>query len=144
MLAKEYTHAVPQIENTVRAAETIQRTAALDATLMETVGCRACLSTEATFFKELHGYRFHRCRGCGLVYMSPRPGAEALRALYDEHYFCSNDPRVGYEVYEEDGNSLRDKSSRLLTDVKRHVSAGRILDIGCAHGFLLGEARERG
>ena len=116
----------------------------LDTAVMEKVACCVCLSLEATFFKELEGYRFYRCHGCTLVYMSPRPHAKTLRNLYDEHYFCSNDPRIGYEVYEKDVNSLSYKSSRLLADIERHVSSGRILDIGCAHGFLLRVAREKG
>jgi SAM-dependent methyltransferase len=111
---------------------------------MERVDCRACFSAKAAFFKELGPYRFQRCSECGLVYMSPRPATKKLEALYDESYFQSSDPKVGYSVYEGDKLSLRDKSSRLLDAIERHVAPGRFLDVGCAYGFSLQVARERG
>ena len=46
------------------------------------------------------GYRFRRCLGWGLVFMSPRPTAEALRSLYCPAYFQSHDPTWGYPGYQ--------------------------------------------
>jgi SAM-dependent methyltransferase len=76
--------------------------------------------------------------------MSPRPTAGALRALYTADYFQSHNPSWGYAVYEADRDSLRDKAARLLRVVERHRPPGRLLDVGCAYGFTLEVARERG
>lgn len=92
----------------------------------------------------LQGYTFRRCGGCGLVYMSPRPTAARLRALYSEAYFESPDPACGYPVYRTDRAAVRDKAERLLPAVERHGSKGRLLDLGCAYGFVMEVARERG
>ena len=38
----------------------------------------------------------------------------------------------------------RATANRLLDLIGAHVPAGRLLDVGCGHGLLLDEARERG
>ncbi len=113
---------------------------------LEDVSCQACASDARTFYQTLSGFEFHRCGSCGLVYMSPRPTAESLETLYDEHYFASADPNVGYAVYEADRDSVRDKSERLLSGIESHSSnaRGALLDIGSAHGYLLEVAKEHG
>lgn len=78
------------------------------------------------------------------MFMSPRPTPHALRALYDERYFRSADPTCGYADYASDRLPLRDKALRLLPAVERHGRVGRLLDVGCAYGFTLEVARERG
>ncbi|HEX6736826.1 MAG TPA: class I SAM-dependent methyltransferase [Vicinamibacteria bacterium] len=111
---------------------------------LEAALCPTCRHQDASPFRELQGYRFLRCRGCGLAYMSPRPRPERLRALYTEEYFASRDPSCGYPSYRADRDSLREKAERLLRVVERHGPRGRLLDIGCALGFTLEVARERG
>jgi SAM-dependent methyltransferase len=76
--------------------------------------------------------------------MDPRPTPEALLALYDERYFASDDPHCGYAVYTADREALVDKATRLLDALERHGPRGRLLDVGCAYGFLLEVARARG
>lgn len=76
--------------------------------------------------------------------MSPRPNAAALHALYDERYFHSPDPSCGYADYAADHAPLREKAERLLPLIEKHGAVGRLLDVGCAYGFTLEVARERG
>lgn len=76
--------------------------------------------------------------------MSPRPTAARLRTLYSEAYFESPDPACGYPVYRSDRVAVRDKAERLLPAVERHGRKGRLLDVGCAYGFIMEVARERG
>lgn len=111
---------------------------------LEAAACPTCPGSDARPHAELHGYRFVRCTGCGLVYMSPRPTPDALRALYTERYFESHDPTCGYPVYEKDRPSLREKAQRILPALERHGPVGSLLDVGCAYGFTLEVARERG
>jgi 2-polyprenyl-3-methyl-5-hydroxy-6-metoxy-1,4-benzoquinol methylase len=99
------------------------------------------MSNEPLFVK--NGDHYVRCRSCGLVYLSPQPTPEQLQAIYDEHY---------YEAWsggfaEQNVARLKKLTFRvalgqlsLLAGVRR----GALLDVGCASGFLLEVARERG
>jgi SAM-dependent methyltransferase len=108
------------------------------------VCCPTCRDDDALPFRRLQSYSFRRCRTCGLVYMTPRPTADRLRGLYTGRYFESNNPSCGYAAYAADRASLREKAARLLPLVERHGPRGRLLDVGCAFGYTLEVARERG
>lgn len=119
---------------------------------LEEARCPTCAEAGWRPDRTLLGWTFRRCLGCGLVFMSPRPRPAALRALYDERYFRSPDPTCGYVDYAGDRAPHREKAERLLPVIERHLgglggtktAVGRLLDVGCAHGFTLEVARERG
>src|SRR2546421_12135619 len=75
------------------------------------------------------------CERCGTVQQPSLPHGDLLLELYrhmrDEHY-----------LDEEDGR--RRTARRLLDTIARRAPSGRLLDVGCGHGLLLDEARERG
>lgn len=78
----------------------------------------------------------YACRACGTVSQAGLPRGRALLDLYRAM---------------EDGDYLREEpgrratARRLLDLVERHATRrGRLLDVGCGHGLLLDEARERG
>ena len=75
------------------------------------------------------------CRRCGTVQSAPLPSSELLTARYVE----TQDDR-----YLEEERGRRRTARRLLDLLDRRVRAGRMLDIGCGHGLLMAEARERG
>jgi SAM-dependent methyltransferase len=73
-----------------------------------------------------------QCRGCGLLYTSPRMNAAAIAREYelteDEDYFSEGESRsmnayIGLRV------------------LRRHVRGGRLLDVGCSVGYFLHAAR---
>jgi hypothetical protein len=82
----------------------------------------------------VHGDLF-RCRDCGTVQQPSLPRGGALHELY-------RDMRDADYLAEEEGR--RRTARRLLDLISGHVPAGRLLDVGCGHGLLLAEARERG
>jgi SAM-dependent methyltransferase len=77
----------------------------------------------------------YQCERCGTVAQPSLPRGDALLDLYrhmrDDHY-----------LDEEPGR--RATARRLLDEIGRHAPSGRLLDVGCGHGLLLDEARERG
>lgn len=79
-----------------------------------------------------------RCGQCGMVYVNPRPTQTTRETYGGESYGFVRTPQADLLV---DGNS---HPARVLSEVESHVRAGSLLDVGCATGDLLVEARHRG
>lgn len=74
------------------------------------------------------------CSRCGLMTVSEPPPAEDLPALYQEDYFEGRE----YADYVADKSAHQKTLARHHRLVQRYVSrGGRLLEIGCAHGFFL-------
>jgi SAM-dependent methyltransferase len=105
--------------------------------------CSAC--GEETPHEKLYdkaGCELFRCGQCGLgstnVPKNLDPGN-----LYDESYFTGGQ-RDGYVDYVGSEAVLRSEFRRTVNFVKRRCRPGsRLLEIGCAYGFFLLEAREQ-
>ncbi len=84
------------------------------------------------------------CRQCGLRFLAVQPRADALAELYSAAYFAS-DFRCGRsatDVYDE--ATYRAEDDGLLAEFARFRPPGRLLEVGCAAGWLLKHAAERG
>ena len=77
--------------------------------------------------------RIVKCRKCGLIYMNPRPERQRVIANYVEMV-------DDFYLQEEEGRRAAARS--ILKYFKKLRKTGRLLDIGCATGFLLDEARK--
>lgn len=109
------------------------------------VPCNLCGSNDRKPFCPENGLGLVECQNCGLVYVSPRPDANELYALYGETYFHNNESGVvGYTNYIKDEANIRRTSNRRMRHMERFVKPGRLLDVGCATGFFIDEARKRG
>ena len=76
-----------------------------------------------------------RCRACGFVTWR---GEQPEQELYDERYFAG----VDYPDYLGNEAALRRSMRRHLEQMFRHApQRGSLLEIGCAYGFFLDEAR---
>lgn len=82
----------------------------------------------------------HRCRACGFIaYLGAAAGA--LTALYDDRYFNGGE----YADYLGEEAALRRSMRNHLQQMSRHPPKGRrLLEIGCAYGLFLDEARREG
>lgn len=77
-----------------------------------------------------------RCRGCDLVYTSPRLTFESTLQVYAddaEHTISHN--------YCWDGSNDGSRFENLLNRLRELAPEGRLLDVGCGGGHLLAEAR---
>ncbi len=100
-------------------------------------GCLLCdgLSESRLLF---HTSRpIFQCASCALVYADPR---SAPAGDYAEDYY-----RDGvYADYLADRDAIQRNAPRVLEELERMVKERRLLDVGCATGFFLEAARERG
>lgn len=91
-------------------------------------------------------YDVAKCRNCSFVYALPRPTTEELIAHYDADYFTNSDREAGYANYYHIG----EMNMRAMWPVfKDYVSLSNpagcsILDVGCASGAFLNEAKQDG
>jgi 2-polyprenyl-3-methyl-5-hydroxy-6-metoxy-1,4-benzoquinol methylase len=113
----------------------------------EHVPCNLCGADDGEPVLTKHGFTIVRCRGCSLAYVTPRPSAAALAALYgDERYYRNlNASPFGYPDYLGQRWLLERLVERRLDEIERRVGGrGRLLDVGCATGVLVEAACRRG
>ncbi len=103
--------------------------------------CDICASSEMYPVLEvsLIGKRrvqVHRCRSCGFRQIRPRLTADQIKALYPSDYFDAGSP-VGYADYAREFQRRQREAYFLNRWLRRLGSEGRLLEVGCALGFLL-------
>ena len=83
------------------------------------------------------------CTCCGLVRQDTRPLAESI--LYDADYYATDNPKGGYANYFLDSDvNRRTFRDRIAAIERRYGRRGRLLDVGCALGDFLLEAKASG
>ena len=106
----------------------------------------------------IDGFTIVRCNVCSLDYLNPRLKQGILQEIYDDGYYRSregygrdpNSPQededsfYGYNEYLAEEKSIKATFKRRLDIVEKFVAPGTLLDLGCAMGFLLDLARDRG
>ncbi len=84
------------------------------------------------------------CRDCGMRFLRVQPASEALAELYSSGYF-ERDFRCGRSdsgYFDED--AFRAENAGLLEAFEALGPGRRLLEVGCAGGWLLKHAAERG
>jgi SAM-dependent methyltransferase len=79
-----------------------------------------------------------------LVYLDHSPTPDDFREFYSAEYFTGGHSRRGYVDYVGDQKTARRSFRAKLEKIERIKAPGRILDIGCAAGFFMEEAAQRG
>jgi SAM-dependent methyltransferase len=96
--------------------------------------CAACGRSAGT---ETVLERLRRCQGCGFIYY-PDADSDSLSLIYDDTYFNGAE----YPDYLGQQDALRRSMRRHLDQMKRHHPlGGSLLEVGCAYGLFLDEAR---
>lgn len=84
------------------------------------------------------------CPRCGLRFLLVQPEGESLASLYSAEYF-ETDFRCGRsDTHSFDEASFRAENDGLLDRFEPFRGAGRLLEVGCASGWLLKHAAARG
>lgn len=127
---------------TVRVAEALFAELQKDFVL---VPCDACGSDDFEPLHLLNGRPMVGCCECGLNFMNVRPAPHLLQQVYASEYFTAPRTQKSVSNYEADKpNVLRFARARLDVLERLLPGKGRLLDVGCALGFYLQEASDRG
>jgi 2-polyprenyl-3-methyl-5-hydroxy-6-metoxy-1,4-benzoquinol methylase len=93
------------------------------------------------------GYDIVQCHSCGVFFRADLPDSDSLREIYGAAYFAASAGDTGGQGYAdylgEEANHRANAQARLRL-LERHLAPGRLLDVGCAAGFFLDEARGAG
>ena len=89
-------------------------------------------------------YHLVRCLKCGFMFLDPLPEKEVLNEIYQSNdyfadYYIQGSDRLGYL---EGQNSLRHNG--IINLLKKYKTSGKLLDIGCAGGNFLRQAKAAG
>lgn len=121
---------------------------------MQHVDCGMCRSCDEQLLhvkrvqrgSQAVSYRVVRCKKCGLVYINPRQQEEAIAEIYrtTDYFSRAHDSVTGYSHYVSDKDLHVLFFDDQLKILEERIPKGRLLDVGCAYGFLLGQAAHRG
>jgi 2-polyprenyl-3-methyl-5-hydroxy-6-metoxy-1,4-benzoquinol methylase len=100
--------------------------------------CLLCGSAERSLLFHLH-WPVVKCSSCGLVY-AVRQNPRDLASEYEENYYRGE----VYADYLAERTTIRRNAQRSLSDLERFARGRDLLDVGCAAGFFLEAARDRG
>lgn len=109
------------------------------------MACPACGAAAWDPLYEKRGHAYVECRDCGLARLDPVPDPAEARSLYDRGYF-TGEVEGGYPDYVGDAAVHRRNAAARMRRIERAWGGppGRLLDVGCAVGFVLEAARDRG
>ncbi len=112
----------------------------------EHAACVLCGADAPVPLSTRKGWPVSRCPCCGLIYLSERPSEAAVTEMYGRSYYEDGD--VGYKGYRELFDRFRPVFGRIFdaraAELEALVSGRRLLEIGCAYGFLLDHLGSRG
>jgi 2-polyprenyl-3-methyl-5-hydroxy-6-metoxy-1,4-benzoquinol methylase len=112
----------------------------------EKARCALCGADNPKLLRVTRGWPVAKCLSCGLVYLRERPSEDSLASMYSKDYY--NRTEVGYGGYVESYFKYRGIFDKLFEararSLERFRGQGSILEIGCAHGFLLDHLKKDG
>jgi SAM-dependent methyltransferase len=86
-----------------------------------------------------------RCRACSLVQVRPLPEPAAVRSMYGDDYFEKDyDSCLSEASYFDSFPRLMRRYGALLDAIEALAPRGALFEVGCAGGYFLALARDRG
>ncbi len=112
------------------------------------IPCPLCNSTEGFFrIYSDNPSEIVRCSRCDLVFFNPQPSQEYLAEFYSSQSGYMPSIEDNLRSFQRDPTAWKAIADFILAKVYRYLPEAkgqRILDVGCAYGFFLQFAKERG
>lgn len=102
---------------------------------LEYTNCPLCKSDESSIWESFPPFKYVRCNKCNLVYASPR---------MSESTYQKNIESWGNNIVPVSEDILIRKEQIKLGYIKKWKKQGKILDVGCATGDFIKEAKKQG
>ncbi len=114
--------------------------------MTEVRSCQICKGDSPQPYRVLGEIQIVRCPNCGFLYRPSLP--PDLLLFYDKDYYRNKEEHepqwAGTGDYVADRERLLRSFDEHIADLEEIRPPGRLLDVGCATGFLLEAARRRG
>jgi len=107
--------------------------------MSEEIECIFCNKTNNNVYIEENGYQGKKCLICNLIYISPRPTIDEMQFLYNH-----DNAQISARGHIDSEFEKRLYAKHNLKIVKKFITYGSILEIGCGAGYFLDEARKGG
>jgi len=123
--------------------------------LLENFPCDLCGKYNTHFLYTKNGtltnypFRIVRCKNCGLIYINPRLGEQAITDLYNHDYYGGNgfDPIVNY-IEDSKKQNQTDTEHIDMQDIINVINIvnppSKLLDFGCGLGGFMQKALSHG
>ena len=107
------------------------------------IECYLCGSDKIKFYREANGFIIKKCYACGLLW-APDVNANDIEKFYNSPDYFNSKSDMGYHNYLEEEQNHRRNADYILNLLNKFkdISFAKILDFGCAFGFLLDCARK--
>ena len=102
----------------------------------ETINCNICNKNDYDILFTKNSLSVVRCRYCGLKYTNPRLTEKELINLYS--------PKGKIKIDETFLKKIERFAAKRFSEILRYKKRGRLLEIGCAYGYFLNEAKKQG
>jgi SAM-dependent methyltransferase len=106
---------------------------------MEHVVCANCGQDKTTVVLTKWGHNIVRCDNCGLAYVNPRTFAVEADTYFEGAYLSTIEQPDGKLI-----SGIKGIYAGILANLATQLRPGRLLDVGCAMGHFMVEAREAG
>lgn len=112
------------------------------------LACRVCDRDSSDFLFEKSGWTIVRCRNCGFIYTNPIPTREDLQRYYSSRTgptekssmrpgFLSLRQSILMKLIRSPRVRIWVRKARLIRWNKYLPQEGRLIDVGCAYGYLV-------
>jgi 2-polyprenyl-3-methyl-5-hydroxy-6-metoxy-1,4-benzoquinol methylase len=106
--------------------------------------CYLCNNSVSKFLYK-NNYQLFRCNTCGLIFYDfEKNYAEFLGRQYSKGYFTGDSKLKSYIDYGKDKKNIYRNMKWYVQEIKKYKKDGRYLDVGCAYGYAMEIAQEKG
>lgn len=106
--------------------------------------CYLCNNDVSPYLSK-NGYQLMRCLSCGLLFYDFKKNySEFLDKQYSKGYFTGQSDLRSYVDYGRDKGNIKKNMEWYVNEIKQYKTGGTFLDVGCAYGYAMEEAHEKG